>query len=116
MDPKLYDELLEQEDHFRAKYHVEIFLEHTKAPDTIYSSNRQIHAAVMTISGERPIFQRAPAFRSDSSSAFYRQTDAMANARIKLVAWFKVSCCYYDLSRSFHWDVPKRHAVGHVLT
>ncbi|KAF7888566.1 uncharacterized protein EAF02_003107 [Botrytis sinoallii] len=30
-----------------------------------------------------------PEFRSDENGAFYRQNDAIVNARLKLVQWFK---------------------------
>ncbi|KAM0161467.1 hypothetical protein ACHAPG_002397 [Botrytis cinerea] len=89
MCPKKYAALLKEEDHYRSQYSVIITLKVAEAPDTIHYSNRQIHTAVMKIHGSQPVFAEAPEFRSDENGAFYRQTDAMVNARIKLIDWFK---------------------------
>lgn len=90
MDPKKYDKLIEQEDHFREKYNVEIFLKLSTAPDSKDSTGKKLHSAIMTVTGDSYIVRSSPSFRSDENGAFYRQIDAMVNARIKLVDWFKV--------------------------
>ncbi|CAD6441816.1 a6725c2c-b0f8-48f8-ba39-4e3e77d58507 [Sclerotinia trifoliorum] len=89
MDPKKYDELLQQEDHYRQKFNVQIYLSLATEADCNNPIGPQIHSAIMTINGECFIARNSPVFRSDEKGAFYRQIDAMANARLKLVGWFK---------------------------
>lgn len=97
MDPKKYDELLEQEDHYRDKHDVEISLEFTTATDSEHCTELQIHSAVMTVTGDSYIVRQPRIFRSDNKGAFYRQIDALINVRIKLVDWFKVSQHHLNL-------------------
>ncbi|APA09828.1 predicted protein [Sclerotinia sclerotiorum 1980 UF-70] len=88
MDPKKYDELSQQEDNYRKKYHVEIYLSLTTEPDCNNPIGPEIHSAIMTLNGHGFITRNSPVFKSDHKGAFYRQIDALANVRIKLVDWF----------------------------
>ncbi|QSZ29618.1 hypothetical protein DSL72_004134 [Monilinia vaccinii-corymbosi] len=89
MDQDEYDKLMEQEDYYRKKYGCIIYLKLSTAPDTQHNTGKELHTAVMTITGETYIVKDSPVFRSDENGAFYRQTDAMLNTSTKLVAWFK---------------------------
>ncbi|TEY22644.1 hypothetical protein BOTCAL_1558g00010 [Botryotinia calthae] len=89
MCPKKYAALLKEEDYYRSQYSVIITLKVTDAPDTIHYSDRRIHTAIMKIHGSHSVFADAPEFKSDEDGAFYTQSDAMLNARIKLIDWFK---------------------------
>lgn len=96
MDPKKCEELLIQEDHYREKYVLTVTLDLATAPDQNFSGE-EIHSATMTVSSEDNFLLRdCPVFQSDENGAFYRQADAMTNARIKLVDWFKVSNIVFD--------------------
>ncbi|KAF7910775.1 uncharacterized protein EAF01_002284 [Botrytis porri] len=89
MCPKNYDNLLREEDYFRSQYRIIISLKLTDAPDTIHYTDLNIHTAIMSVHGSLSLFANAPEFRSDENGAFYRQNDAIVNARFKLVEWFK---------------------------
>ncbi|KAF7961111.1 hypothetical protein EAE96_000778 [Botrytis aclada] len=89
MCPKNYDNLLREEDYFRSQYSLVISLKLSEAPDYIHYTGRNIHTAIMQVHGSLFIFETAPHFRSDENGAFYRQNDAIINARFKLVEWFK---------------------------
>ncbi|TGO28919.1 hypothetical protein BPAE_0021g00440 [Botrytis paeoniae] len=89
MCPKHYDNLLREEDYFRSQYRIVISLKLTDAPDTIHYTDRNIHTAIMNIHGSLSIFENSPEFRSDENGAFYRQNDAIVNARVKPIEWFK---------------------------
>ncbi|KAI9648656.1 hypothetical protein NHQ30_003294 [Ciborinia camelliae] len=89
MDPKKYDELIEQQDYYCQKYEVEIILQFTTGPDSKHSTELHMHSAAMTVTGDSYIARNSPIFRSDDKGAFYRQIDALLNARIKLVDWLK---------------------------
>ncbi|TGO18588.1 hypothetical protein BTUL_0009g01080 [Botrytis tulipae] len=89
MCPIHYQNLLREEDYFRSHYRIMILLKLTDAPDTIHYTDRNIHTAIMSVHGSLSIFEDGPEFRSDENGAFYRQNDAIVNARVKLVEWFK---------------------------
>lgn len=96
MDPKKYEELLNQEDYYRKKYLLTVTLDLATAPDQNFSGE-EIHSATMTISGEDNVLLKdCPVFQSDKNGAFRRQADAMTNARTKLVDWLKVSNIVFD--------------------
>ncbi|KAF7934418.1 hypothetical protein EAE99_002870 [Botrytis elliptica] len=89
MCPIFYDNLLREEDYYRSQYRLTISLKLTDGPDTIHYFDRNIYTAIMSVHGSLSIFEDCPEFRSDENGAFYRQNDAIVNARLKLVQWFK---------------------------
>ncbi|THV51080.1 hypothetical protein BGAL_0124g00100 [Botrytis galanthina] len=89
MCPTHYANLLREEDYFRSHYRIMILLNLTDASDTIHYTDQNIHTAIMSVHGSLSVFENCPEFRSDENGAFYRQNDAIVNARVKLVEWFK---------------------------
>ncbi|KAA8575468.1 hypothetical protein MFRU_002g00700 [Monilinia fructicola] len=89
MDPKKYDELIEQEEYFSEKYGFVISVDHTNGPDSHYFTDREIHNVAMTVFGDTYVVRNHLVFRSDAKGAFYKQIDAITSARIQLVDYFK---------------------------
>ena len=92
MDPKKYDQILKQEDYFRERYGAHITLECNTTHESKHDPQLETHSARMTIGGDSYVVRNNPIFGSDEKGAFYRQTDALINVRIKVVNWFKVRC------------------------
>ncbi|ESZ91034.1 hypothetical protein SBOR_8576 [Sclerotinia borealis F-4128] len=90
MDPRKYDELLAQEDHYCELYDFKIRLRLTTTCDNkYYCSDAKLHHAVMTITGGGYTVRDNSVLRSDEDGVFYTQIGAMVNVRQKLVAFFK---------------------------
>ncbi|KAJ8066499.1 hypothetical protein OCU04_005558 [Sclerotinia nivalis] len=119
MDPKKYDELLQQEDHYGQKYNVQIFLELATDLNCNDPTGPQMHSAVMTVIGESFIANNSPVFKSDDNGAFYRQIDALVNVRIKLVEWLKEmndkGIMSYEDEQAYITHGDLRHARSGIL-
>ncbi|KAF7857023.1 hypothetical protein EAF04_009783 [Stromatinia cepivora] len=120
MDPKKYEELLQQEDQYREKYNVHIYLKLTTGPDSKNPTELPMHSAVMTVTGESFVARDSPVFKSDDHGAFYRQIDALVNVRIKLVEWFKEmnikGVMSYEDEQAYITRGDLRHTLSGILS
>lgn len=112
MDPKKYDELIEQEEYFSEKYGFVISVDHTNGPDSHYFTDREIHNVAMTVFGDTYVVRNHLVFRSDAKGAFYKQVDAITSARIQLVDYFKVY--YHHLDRCQHMHITHTNNRVHI--